>query len=364
MQKERVYWVDQAKALGLFVVMLVHGPIPYFMEYYLRSFSMPRFFIIAGLFVTLSQPLFQFLKSKFFRLMIPYFVFSMVSYIIWLGFREFSTSPDAQVSPLTALMWIFYGNGGGNMVHNRPLWFLPALFSTLMLVYLYSRIPKPYVYGVLILSSILGYCVMGAIQPRPPWSLDLALTTSVLVMIGYLFRDWFLDARPMRWGFLLLWTVVSLVTAFSNVYLRLSAADMGDYLLFYISAFTGSLVTIDVTKRLPYNRFLSFVGQHSLPIYAMHIVVFMFLLEFFDNLLPGLLELYDLTEAVAMNSVWFGFVRLAIFMVAGLGIPLLIMNLYGKVKAGLRPLIAIENEMPDMEALYRTPEQEKAGNYR
>lgn len=335
MSKERVYWVDQAKALGLFVVMLVHGPIPYWLEYYLRSFSMPRFFIIAGLFISLQQPLREFLRSKTSRLLLPYFFFSFVSYSLWLGFRNFSGSADAKVSPVVALMWIFYGNGGGNMVHNRPLWFLPALFSTLILVYVYSRIKKPYIYWVLCLSAVAGYFLMGALQPRPPWSLDLALTTSVLVMIGYLFRERILDSKPMRWGSLLFWTVISLLTAFGNTFLQLSSADVGNFFLFYLSAFAGSLVTLDITKRLPYNRFISFIGQNTLPLYAMHILVFMFLFEFFDVWLPGILSGYGLPDFARLEPLWFGMGKLSVFMAAGLGIPLMVLRCTEKIQAFL-----------------------------
>lgn len=335
MEKERVYWVDQAKALGLLVVMVVHGPLPLLLEHYFRSFSMPRFFIIAGLFLNLDKSFKEFVTSKVSRLLIPYFFFSFVSYTIWLGYRTLATDdPDALQNPLKVFLWIFYGNGGGNMVHNRPLWFLPSLFTTLLLVYFLAKIPKPTVYWVLAVTAVFGYLLMGTLAFRPPWSLDLMFTTAVLVMLGYLFRNQFLESKPLPWAILLFWTVVSIGTAFMNKFVRLSGADVGDFSLFYISAFAGTIATMDITKRLPYNRFLSYLGQHTLPIYAMHIVVYLFLYEFFRQL-PSWLGTAHLSNLIDAESGAFQVVKLFVFLIFGLGIPLCLMQLYDQTKCRL-----------------------------
>lgn len=327
MEKERVYWIDQAKALGLIVVMLVHGPIPLLLEHYLRSFSMPRFFIISGLFLNLEKPFKEFVQSKVVRLLIPYFLFSFGTFLVWLLYRTISTEPDALVNPLNAFAWIFYGNGGGNMVHNRPLWFLPSLFTTLLLVYFMIRVPKPYVYGVIVLSTVFGYFLLDWEPIRPPWSLDLMFTTAALVAIGYLYRNNFLFSKPLSWTGLFIWTLVSVTTAFSNVFLRLSGADVGNYFLFYISAIAGTIVTLDLTKRMPYNHFLSFVGRHSLPIYAMHITVYLFLAEGFKQV-PSLIKLYHLEAFINLNSPVYGLFKILLYLVLGFGVPLLLMKLY------------------------------------
>lgn len=332
MSMERIYWVDQAKALGLLIVMVVHAPIPHELEWYLRSFSMPRFFIIAGLFLQLHQPWGVYLKAKASRLVIPYFAFSFLTYGAWLALRS-GFGLDADIDPWKTVLWIFYGNGGGNMVHNRPLWFLPCLFTTLMLTYFLARIPRPYLYPALALSAIGGYLLMEyPTGLRPLWSLDLILTTAVLTMLGYLFRKQLLDSKPMPWPALLFWLGVSVATAFNNAYVRLSGAEVGNFFLFYLSALAGTIATLDLTKRLPYMPFLSYLGQHTLPVYAMHITFYLFLHEVFKRI-PPLLQHSSWTSWIQVTSWEYQVAQVALFIGVGLYVPLLAIKVYDKLKA-------------------------------
>jgi acyltransferase len=355
--KERIHWVDQAKAIGLFVVMLVHGPIPLLLEHYLRSFSMPRFFIIAGLFISLHQPFLEYVKAKAKRLVIPYFAFAFLSYCVWLIYRQVSTVPDAQADPLKTFLWMFYANGGGNLVFNRPLWFLPCLFTTLLGVYFLVRIPKPYVYGVLGLCAVVGYFTMGQLPFRPPWSLDLILTTASLTTLGFLWRDKIIYSTPLSLPMLLLWTVISLTTAMTNEFVRLSGADVGNFFLFYVASFAGTVVTLDIVKHIPYNRILSYIGQHTMPIYALHVLVYMFLYEFVGSF----------QSSLDIHPLAFQSIQLVAFLALGLGIPLVCIWLYDQTKLLLRSLVTkqestdllLQQEMLALEQDFKqVPEEE------
>lgn len=320
-KKQRIHWVDQAKAIGLLIVMMIHAPIPEELAHYLRSFSMPRFFVIGGLFLSLHQPFWEYVSGKFSRLIRPYLGFSVLTYLLWLGLQAYSPDPTS-TNPLKPFLWILYGSGGGGMVHNRPLWFLPCLFATLIVVYGLNKIPRPWIYPVLIVTAVLGYGVMSITvgETRPPWSLDLLLTTATLAMAGVLARPFFLKSPPLEWPWILFLFSVSVSTAFSNVFVRLSAADVGNGLLFYVSALAGTLLTMDLAKRMPYNSFLSYIGRNTLPIYALHVPVYLII----DALSrEGVVPSSYLAEQPVLQT--------ALYLTAGLFLPLLAIQVYERI---------------------------------
>lgn len=121
MEKERLFFIDYAKAIGIFLVVFAHcaqkfsesvshlGPFIY-------SFHMPLFFVISGFLLCLKNPSIESIGKIAKRLLIPYFIWSFVYLSAYLirGF-EF----DVVVERLLA---IITGRGVA------PLWFLWDLF--------------------------------------------------------------------------------------------------------------------------------------------------------------------------------------------------------------------------------------------
>ena len=78
-KKERIAWIDIAKAIAIFFIVLGHqlpsGPLCG----YLYSFHVPLFFFLSGLtFNTAKEPK-KFFREKAKRILIPYFIFSSIS---------------------------------------------------------------------------------------------------------------------------------------------------------------------------------------------------------------------------------------------------------------------------------------------
>ena len=85
---------------------------------------------------------------------------------------------------------------------------------------------------------------------------------------------------------------------------------------------------------MPHNLFLSYLGQHTLPIYALHILVYMFLYEFF--------KLHHKVSWANAQSASLHIAQLFVFLALGLGIPLLLLQLYDKVKRLLGSVLTKE----------------------
>ena len=76
---KRLDWVDIAKGIGIFLMVMGHSGIPRFMHDWIYSFHMPFFFILSGFFFTAGKYAFGELVSRRARtILLPYVVFTVI----------------------------------------------------------------------------------------------------------------------------------------------------------------------------------------------------------------------------------------------------------------------------------------------
>ena len=127
--------IDIMKGLGILLVVLGHT---YNDSQVIYSFHMPLFFILSGASMSFSTHGFS-LARRFKAIIVPYFCFSLLSFIYWLliesHFRPFDNTPLFEgVLGTFDLRWqqfinIFLAeNTVNSFAYNVVLWFLPCLF--------------------------------------------------------------------------------------------------------------------------------------------------------------------------------------------------------------------------------------------
>lgn len=135
MQKQRISWLDIAKGIGIYFIILGHTlsdpsvPGCGTLHEYPYSFHVPFFFILSGLTAKCGQNEFSgFLIKKLKTLFIPYLVFGILSIIIFRLAGAFAHSAlmhsDGDFSLASNLLNLFIL---GDLQFNRSLWFLPCL---------------------------------------------------------------------------------------------------------------------------------------------------------------------------------------------------------------------------------------------
>ena len=121
MEKERIVWVDNTKAIALFLVVWGHFLCGGIVKTIIYSFHVPLFFIVSGFIDDVCG------KSRRFRfraLLMPYIIWVIISYLVWLGFPK---------PPLCSLVRSLVPIDGFEL-WNHPLWFLWVLFWVQALV--------------------------------------------------------------------------------------------------------------------------------------------------------------------------------------------------------------------------------------
>jgi fucose 4-O-acetylase-like acetyltransferase len=194
----RFHWIDSLKGFGIILVVLAHNSLPVAIDTYIFSFHMPLFFFISGFlfdFGKYTESATSFVKSKIKSLIVPYFCFAaltgMFCFLLDAAFQPGVTNIEFfKSSALYEIYSILYALGP-LVSYNQPLWFLPCLFVTELLFYVFvkkcKREPRKLVFW-LTAAGVIGYLYSVYVPFRLPWSADVALSAIVFYGVGNIFR--------------------------------------------------------------------------------------------------------------------------------------------------------------------------------
>ena len=94
---KHLYWIDFAKVIGLYLMVLGHGNmVSDDLRCYIYSFHMPLFFVISGLFAKDYIERIPVIKGSFKTLMIPYICLNAVCLIFFSLLELYNVQRDFQ----------------------------------------------------------------------------------------------------------------------------------------------------------------------------------------------------------------------------------------------------------------------------
>lgn len=186
----RVDWIDIAKGLGMLAVVWGHICCEGWSNDLVYSFHIPLFFFLSGLVFNgkKHRDFFQFLKNRARRLLLPYFIYSVITWLFWVLFTRYSGKPcDDYLSPL---LQTFVAQGsGGYLVHNVALWFIPCLFCVELIFYPIGKCESKWVrlfccIAIAGIGMILEHTFGKAYLNTMPWNLDSAFMAMPFYCVG------------------------------------------------------------------------------------------------------------------------------------------------------------------------------------
>lgn len=199
----RLAWIDNLRGIGILFIVLGHvvgagchlstGASQEFCDAaykYFYAFHVPLFFVVAGM-TFKRQEWGRFFKSRFLRLLVPYFVFGVAAAVIYSlmqsgasgllnGTATTSYYQGKAVNVSFCDQLVNLALGGWHelgFVGNSVLWFIPALFSVELVAQSIARLEgfsgkKRCVWGVAAVAALSAY--MWVRLPQLPWALGMA----------------------------------------------------------------------------------------------------------------------------------------------------------------------------------------------
>ena len=197
-QKKRDILLDVMKGVGILLVVFGHTHKGIVGEA-MGLFRMPMFLMLSGAALVYASR-FSF-KKKFKGLIVPYFTFSIVSFIYWAfveaRFRPLHDDPiftgwlgtlDIKIQQFVN---IFTAIGVDNAFnYNVVLWFLPCLFVASLIYEGSKRIggnseAKAWIWkAVMSIVCIAVFAIIDCYDIRLPWCGELALLSVPFLLIG------------------------------------------------------------------------------------------------------------------------------------------------------------------------------------
>lgn len=292
MQK-RLNYIDVTKGIAIFVIVLghtlVHSEHCSFIFKLLYSFNIPLFFIISGFTFNVENINFNsFFKKKFIRLIIPYFVWSIIFLIPYLLFGSKISNTLGTKSSFDMMEQIYniiYGNGINNALkQNSSLWFLPALFSMEIIYYfIIKKIKnnKKNDLSILLFTFLIGFFTSMFLKIYLPFGINTTLNIGIYFFIGYLLKKYNLINKIIKFKSVVLFFIIGIFSFINNDIVSCIDYYYGNYLLSLCSGFGISFSIIFVSKFLSKNNILILLGKNTISILIFHkILILLFQTKF------------------------------------------------------------------------------------
>lgn len=290
-EQNRVDYIDFAKALGMLTIMWGHIATGASVRF-VYAFHIPLFFFLSGMVFRPDKytSFGPFVKRKVQTLIVPYIIYSIITWGIWAAFSYLThSSVDSYWSPLFETL-IARGSEG-YLVHNVPLWFVSCLFVVELSYYWISKLKDGWVLLISVLLAPLGYILVNYVKffdfTTLPWSIEVAMLAMIFYCLGHQIVKHFgySKVQDIVGGKKLLSFVLMLI-AFCLVYIgsqlngqpSMGHANIHNPALFYPTALAGVLGMLimsclfSLSKLNLKGRFngLKWFGQNSFIAMAIH----------------------------------------------------------------------------------------------
>lgn len=291
MSKERLDYLDMAKGIGIFLVILGH--IEYLEEnvmIFIYSFHMPLFFVIGGILAygkgeRVVEPK-AVMKKRAAGTMVPYISFSLM--LLTMYVFEYLIQPE-RITGQELLRRFIDGITGYGL---HTLWFLPVYFGagSLFILIRYYFQKKAYCeYGigaVILVLAILSLWLIYSFQLNQYPAMEkhifyqigmnlLILAFRIFLVLPFFWIGWHyarLGSHHGKNG----WAFAGGVAVFAlGVLLSQQASILDLHYLYmkpihYVTAAALSLGLLTILKFFPFSRILSYLGRNSLIIMCTH----------------------------------------------------------------------------------------------
>jgi fucose 4-O-acetylase-like acetyltransferase len=284
--QQRILWIDYAKLIGIYFVILGHIKlINSQWDIWIFSFHMPLFFILSGITEKRNDTLLNTVKKGLRTLIIPYFIFYLIYYIWWLikdlRFNEFYYKDDF-VRPILGMLLVDEKSISYAIMLAIPLWFLVALFFVKLLFRIGLLYKKWYI-SILLLNvgAVLFVFFLKKTGLNIFFSIDSAIMAIPFYTFGFLIGNKPFKIHNHYNIFIkLLISIVFIFVGYTlchvNGVVNISNFFYGKNLfVFYLNGIVGSIGIIFFSQLFSNieNKLLLYLGANTLIILAFHNII-------------------------------------------------------------------------------------------
>lgn len=173
------------------LVLYQHAAAP--LHNLILTFHMPLMFVLSGYteFIHPKEyPFKDYLKRRFFRLLVPYFLFECVNLLLWQMVLVYQRGWQDVSEAIKSI--VFVVNTDSYMGFYGRLWFLPCLFVADILFFAirsHCRGRKQRFWLFFGILLILSWFTSKQLPFRLPFTLDTGLMAAAFMILGYILGE-------------------------------------------------------------------------------------------------------------------------------------------------------------------------------
>lgn len=310
--RERIQFVDLAKFVGIFLMVLCHSGMQNLLTVIIYAFHMPLFFFLSGYLFDRNKNhdglTIRFIKKRVYAILVPYTFFSLI-----LCFGK---------SGMIDWAYILYASRDSLAFADSftPLWFLPCFFLSSVIFFVVSKLTMSngFLYYMLIsLITIVGFVLSSFRVYLPygyPFNFDVAFIGVLLMALGNEVKK--IPLNPYLGGaFFLAGMILSLFNrpislTYDNPHVEMSISSYGNPFLFIIVSCMLCMAIVYWCRKIIECQYLpqkiinlmSFFGENTIIVLCIHGIFVNILMISFSKLGIELLGI----EAIAISILCFG----------------------------------------------------------
>lgn len=280
--KQRVTWVDCAKAIAMILVVFGHAIRDGAAFRIVYAFHVTAFFLLSGMTCKADRPL-ERIKSDFLRIMVPYYAFGLISILIYAVLGKFAANQfamDVDTGFGQNVLWMLYACPmHSQLKFNMPLWFLPCLFATKLLYYVLHKLCRGK-QGALLCSSLLlaalSFVYTRVVGAGLPLNLSVAMKMLVFFALGRAIFQWLPKVKerlPVSYKAILLGSAMLVATgviAFYAPQVNCATDKFPNIPVFFVTALLGSFGVCLLAMGIDHSKALEAIGKSTLAILVVH----------------------------------------------------------------------------------------------
>lgn len=265
--------MDILKGFGIIFVILGHI-CPYKnINTYIYSFHMALFFFISGylLYNKKRKNIVEILKKSFFNIMVPYYIFLIISIFFTETFISFMRTGSFFSYFLNIKeIGLAFLLGGGYLdiipCSNFPLWYLPLYFVAKICfeLIIYNEKVRKLLPIFIIVFIILTIPIQNLLPGRPFLHINILAPALVFMGIGYLFRKY---QEKDKQNIIVIG--IALIIGIIVSYINGGNISEINHLIYFVGAICSIYFWYSMAKQSN-NKILEYIGKGSIIIYPLH----------------------------------------------------------------------------------------------
>lgn len=256
-QRQHFSWIDTLRFIAIVLMVIGHSGAPTIITNFIYGFHMPLFFVLSGFLYNdckwRQRGWHSFIKSRFNSYIIPYILWGIVNLIV-NALYELSHTPNILgwlFSQGKHLFWLIYSFGGvSNLPNCTPLWFLPCLFISSLMLFGLMRMSTPRIRATILMCAVFFVIAeTSVVWFRLPWHIEAAVLGCFFMYLGGILKTVHIK---LKW--ILITIVVSSACVLLNGRVDLQSYTFGNPLLYLLGSIGLSCTILLAARDINYQN--------------------------------------------------------------------------------------------------------------